>query len=201
MNKPRGESEQTKTLLLQKATELFSKKGYQATTLSEICSCAGVSKGSIYFHFKNKEQLFVEVLEYERANLMERWEAAFAALAQHGTTREIARLMGRYYTDDYKSPLMQASKEFSMQGILDEKLLKRILELSTWHHPIIRRILERGMDRGEVKRQDPERLAIVVASMLDGLGLLYYSVEFDVLSLLHEQAIEIILDGIALEKE
>ncbi len=47
--------------IIQAAIEVFSKKGFQAATISEIAERADVSEGSIYQYFKNKEDLFFSI--------------------------------------------------------------------------------------------------------------------------------------------
>jgi len=47
--------------IIQAAIEVFSKKGFQAATISEIAEKAGVADGSIYQYFKNKEDLFFSI--------------------------------------------------------------------------------------------------------------------------------------------
>ncbi len=48
--------------IIQVATKKFAKNGYQKTSMNEIVSVAGVSKGSLFYHFRNKEELFFQVL-------------------------------------------------------------------------------------------------------------------------------------------
>lgn len=53
----------TREKLVQAAQELMLSKGYPATSVDEICEVAGVSKGSFYHFFRNKEELGLGVLE------------------------------------------------------------------------------------------------------------------------------------------
>jgi TetR/AcrR family transcriptional repressor of nem operon len=46
-----------KQAILEAATQLMLDKGYVATTVDEICAAAGVTKGSFFYYFKNKEDL------------------------------------------------------------------------------------------------------------------------------------------------
>jgi AcrR family transcriptional regulator len=48
--------------ILQVAKKKFSKKGYQKTSMNEIVTAAGVSKGSLFYHYRSKEELFFRVL-------------------------------------------------------------------------------------------------------------------------------------------
>ncbi|MFJ5264798.1 ScbR family autoregulator-binding transcription factor [Streptomyces sp. NPDC088387] len=53
----------TRNNILQAAAKIFEERGYQAATISEILTAAGVTKGALYFHFASKEQLALGVLE------------------------------------------------------------------------------------------------------------------------------------------
>ena len=50
----------TKRKIFQTAVELFAKKGYENTGIEEITAVAGFAKGSLYYHFKSKQDLLDE---------------------------------------------------------------------------------------------------------------------------------------------
>ncbi len=55
--------------ILQTAASLFAEKGYQNVSTEEIARTAGVSKGLVHYHFSNKEELLVKILERGRDSL------------------------------------------------------------------------------------------------------------------------------------
>ena len=61
----------TKARILDAALTIFSRKGYHDTRLDEIVTESQTSKGSIYFHFPNKERLFLALVD-QFADLLER---------------------------------------------------------------------------------------------------------------------------------
>jgi TetR/AcrR family transcriptional regulator, fatty acid metabolism regulator protein len=63
--------ESTKARILDAALTIFSHKGYHDTRLDEIVGESNTSKGSIYFHFPNKERLFLALVD-QFADLLER---------------------------------------------------------------------------------------------------------------------------------
>jgi TetR/AcrR family transcriptional regulator, transcriptional repressor for nem operon len=54
----------TRTSLLDAALKVIRSKGYSATTVDDICAAAGVTKGSFFHHFANKEELAIEATRY-----------------------------------------------------------------------------------------------------------------------------------------
>lgn len=59
----------TKSAIFKAAIKVFSSYGYTGATMDEIVNCAGVSKGSLYYHFKSKEELFNFIID-EGINLI-----------------------------------------------------------------------------------------------------------------------------------
>src|SRR5690606_42045311 len=55
------ERQQKEKLIVQSAIKLFSSRGYHATKMDEVAKKAKMSKGLIYFYFKNKEDLYMAV--------------------------------------------------------------------------------------------------------------------------------------------
>jgi len=81
----RGKSrdpESTKARILDAALTIFSRKGYYDTRLDDIVAAAETSKGSIYFHFPNKERLFLALVDQFSDLLERRVEAAIQAEAR-----------------------------------------------------------------------------------------------------------------------
>ncbi|MCU0492297.1 MAG: TetR family transcriptional regulator [Chloroflexaceae bacterium] len=67
MRRTKEEAAATRTMLLQAALVVFSEKGYAATRLEDVAEQAKVTRGAIYWHFKNKADLYnTLLLEYGR---------------------------------------------------------------------------------------------------------------------------------------
>ena len=69
----RRSAEEIKKEIAYKAESLFSQKGYAATSMEEICEITERSKGSIYYHFKSKEELFLFVVKQHTYDWLEKW--------------------------------------------------------------------------------------------------------------------------------
>lgn len=59
--------EATRQKIIEQTSGLFNTKGYYATTLSDVMRQTGLQKGGIYNHFKSKEELSLEVFQYNLA--------------------------------------------------------------------------------------------------------------------------------------
>src|SRR5690349_12424014 len=56
--------EQTKALILEKASKIFNSKGYRASSISDIMHETGLRKGAIYNHFENKEEIMLSAFSF-----------------------------------------------------------------------------------------------------------------------------------------
>jgi AcrR family transcriptional regulator len=59
----RMDADQRKRQILECAKKLFAQKGYYQTQISDIQQAAGVARGTIYQYFKNKDDIFMTILE------------------------------------------------------------------------------------------------------------------------------------------
>ena len=69
MRRTKEDAAKTRQSLIDAALKLFGQRGYSGTTLRLIAQEAGCSRGPIYWHFANKEELFEEILAYSQVPL------------------------------------------------------------------------------------------------------------------------------------
>jgi len=67
-----SKAEKTKQYIIEKTATLFNTKGYASSSLSDIITATGLSKGSIYGNFENKEQVALDVYHYNALSLKKR---------------------------------------------------------------------------------------------------------------------------------
>lgn len=70
---------QTRTRVLKIAIEHFSKYGYAGTNLEMIGKEAGLTRGPLYYYFKNKKELYLAAVNYELDQALEGYRAIFEA--------------------------------------------------------------------------------------------------------------------------
>ena len=66
-------SKKTKRYIVEKTAEIFNKKGFAGTSLSDLTSATNLTKGSIYGNFKNKEEVAISVFNFNYQNLIKRF--------------------------------------------------------------------------------------------------------------------------------
>ncbi len=57
-----GKAEETRQTIIEKAAVIFNKNGYQRTTMSTLTKALGLTKGAIYGHFADKDELAIRKL-------------------------------------------------------------------------------------------------------------------------------------------
>ncbi len=151
-----AKSEGTISRILDAALDVFARKGYHDTRMDEIVAGSQTSKGSIYFHFPNKEQLFLALVD-QFANLLER--RITEAISEHdrGMVKVQAALetclatFGRYRRQA-KVLLVQASG-------LGNTFEQKRLAINDRFAGLIAGYLQEAVDVGEIAPLDTEVVA------------------------------------------
>ncbi len=63
-----------KDAILQTATMLFARKGYKDTAMGELSKITGAAEGTIFYHFKNKQEIFLTILRSLKADILPEFE-------------------------------------------------------------------------------------------------------------------------------
>jgi AcrR family transcriptional regulator len=157
--------------ILEAAFVEFSRNGYATTTLDRVAERAGVTKGTIYVYFENKEHLFISMVrEVTKAAL----DTVHEMLETHeGTTAD----------------LLRAQFSFIYQHIVEDRRRREVLrmliaeaprfpELADRYHQeilrpcldMLRQAIRRGMDRGEFRNSaiiDLPQIVIAPIALVD----------------------------------
>jgi len=101
----RSKREQRAERILDAAAELMLRWGYNKTTIDDIARYAGVAKGTIYLHWKTREDLFTALMKREYIRLVEDVQQRIANDPEGGTLHGITK---HSMLATMKSPLMKA---------------------------------------------------------------------------------------------
>ncbi len=153
--------------LLAAALDLFVERGYAATRLDDVAARAGVSKGTLYLYFTNKEELFKAVVREnvvpvlgEAEGIVDCFEGNTADLFReivHGWWERI----GNTKLSGITKLMMAESNNFpEVAQFYHEEVISR-------GNAMISRMLERGIERGEFRKIDVNQAkSVVCAPML-----------------------------------
>ena len=83
MNRKEQERLARKKDILEAALVLFAEKDFHEVTVDEIAECVGLSKGTLYLYFKNKEDLFFSIIEEKTDELFHRLQSAIQGNAPY----------------------------------------------------------------------------------------------------------------------
>ncbi|MFD1412285.1 TetR/AcrR family transcriptional regulator [Oceanobacillus jeddahense] len=194
-----NKSEQKKTLIIEKARELFIQKGYNATSFSEIVQHAGISKGSIYYHFNNKENLFVSVLEYDTVEWEKEWQAK---KQNYSTFRESIVGIAYHYLEHFNNPILQVSQEFFMSNPdLDKDHSDKIRQILDAPLRFYEDLFAWGIQEHVIKHSSAQDLAIVFNSVIGGMTVVYNKYDSEKFYQLFDLSIELFFDGLLHDEE
>ncbi len=71
-----SKAEETRKFIIQKSAPVFNMKGYSGTSLSDLIDATGLTKGSIYGNFENKDEVAIAVYNYNAASLGKKLDEA-----------------------------------------------------------------------------------------------------------------------------
>ena len=135
--------------ILDAALDEFSARGFAAARLDDVAKRAGVAKGTIYLHFKDKESLFQELIRSKMVPVVGTLEATFAAdLPLHMVVdKAIDVFVHEVYGSHRKDLIRLIISEGPRFPVLAEfyyrQVLSRILKS-------VRGLLRRALERGEL---------------------------------------------------
>ena len=156
------------TTIAQAAKEVFAESGYQRATLEEIAQRAGMSKATIYIYYKNKDDLFLQVVEelvnsamaitsQEAATAKPPIEKLYAIVRSKMEFYEHERDFFRIYLNEKhglevapKDPHKRALREMYLQGI-----------------QTLSKVIQEGIDAGVLRPLDSRRLAFFLQEMMN----------------------------------
>lgn len=148
----RSDQQSTRERILEAALDIFSSKGYHDARLDDIVEAARISKGSIYFHFPNKERLFLALVD-QFADLIERRATeAIERQPRAGIDRVRAAIMAVIETfGKYRRP----AKILLVQAVgLGAPFEKKRLEVTDRFAALIKRHLDEAVAVGEIETVD-----------------------------------------------
>jgi AcrR family transcriptional regulator len=165
-------SEATRARLLRAARDLFAKRGYADVGTEEIVRRARVTRGALYHHFADKQDLFRAVHEQLERELTERIAAQLAAGAGDGVQGDPIELLvqaTRTFLDACIDPATSRITLLEAPSVLGWREWREIDERYGLGLTIV--ALEGAMEAGSLRRQPVRPLAQLLVAALGEAGI------------------------------
>jgi len=157
--------------ILQAAWKCFARKGFHATSMADVIGEAGLSAGAVYLYFRSKDDIIVGVTGEVFGGIEERLVAFLTQQRPPSPAEIIDFLVEQPVIARAQAPadlfplLMSVWSEASRNPTVNEVAHKVLDELRT----VLGQALRRWVDAGNSLPVDPDRLAPVMMSLVQGM--------------------------------
>jgi TetR/AcrR family transcriptional regulator, transcriptional repressor of bet genes len=157
--------------ILQATEMLVAERGWQHATFAEICKAAGVSNRVLTYHFRDKDDILLALLEYTVTRLR---GAVVAAIPTERTAAETltAAVSTAIRLHESNKHILRLGLYFFGQAPLRPEIAERLRVLFLGSTARIAEILDRGIARGDVAAVDSEAAALAIQMTLLGAVML-----------------------------
>ncbi len=140
--------------LVAAALEVFVERGYEGTTLADVARRAGVTKGTIYLYFENKEALFKAVVRQTIVPVIAQGEALARSFT--GSARDLLEQLVREYWRLVGETALAGIPKLMMAEAATFPELTRFYydEVVARGHRLMAGVIERGVKNGEFRPVD-----------------------------------------------
>jgi TetR/AcrR family transcriptional repressor of nem operon len=165
-----SKKETTNKHIIEKAAELFNRKGYAGTSMSDIMKATGLEKGGIYGHFKSKKEIALAAFEYNIEHVFKSFDVD--SLSNKPAIEKlhiIFRHIDKKYDQPHISggcPLLNTATE---ADDTDTELLLRVKKYLNKYKKVLSDIVRSGVRKKEIRAGvDPEEFAVACIAILEG---------------------------------
>jgi AcrR family transcriptional regulator len=181
--------------ILLEAKRLFIEQGYHALSMRSIAEAVGVSKAALYYHFRDKEELFLAVLE----RYLDQIEVILDRVRAENTTsrKQICALVEAILSQpaEQRAVIRLASQEMAQLNAEARQAFN-----ATYHAKFIDKvegILKAGVESGELKPIDPSLATWTLLGMMYPYFYPTHSHDMPSSADVSDQLLAIFLDGIS----
>jgi TetR/AcrR family acrAB operon transcriptional repressor len=155
----------TRRKIIESAQRLFTRRGYERTSLSDIAKYAGVTRGAIYWHFENKEELLVNLMDFIDKEMFSVDLLHEAADPDEQDPLSKLKACIRTMVDEesnrfFSSSLMSMIISIMTGSTGNEEVRARVLEFIKSRHDLMSKIFRNCISKGQL----PSNLAIDAAA-------------------------------------
>lgn len=161
------EAAERKNEILDAAEQLFETKGFDATSTTDILNEVGIARGTLYYHFRSKEDILDALIERITRTLTARASEIAGNKDLPGLQRLTLMLISLNMENDLGQEIMQQVHK-PQNALMHQKMQERLL---AGVNPIVTSLIEEGMAQGICQTEYPAETA--------EMTLLYSTTAFD----------------------
>ena len=158
--------------ILAAATQLFSRNGYKETSMSELSKITGAAGGTIFHHFKNKEDLFLNILKDVQETILSAFEE-HKETTKYGNGMEMMEGVISFYlhlAGVIEDQFLLLHRHYPYQMAETNTVCRSYLELIyNGLLDIFEESISIGIEDGSIKTESPRNTAMLLFAMVDGV--------------------------------
>lgn len=170
MDNELSKAERTRQFIVETTAGIFNTKGYAGTSLSDLTQATGLTKGSIYGNFENKEEVALAAFDYNYASISNIILARISkAENYHDKLMVYAQVYDQFTRDTFPKggcPILNTAVEADdTEGLLKDKAAKAVLK---WKKNI-QDLIQAGIAAGEFKPDiNQPQMALSIIALIEG---------------------------------
>ena len=165
-----SKAERTRQYIIEKTAPVFNTKGFAGTSLNDLTEATGLTKGSIYGNFENKDEVALAAFDYNFEKV-----TAYMKRKILASENAVERLLvyPQVYRDFLKIPFLQPGCPILNTSTEADDTHPRLREraaaaLAFWKKSIENQV-KRGIERREIKKDTrPAEVAVIIMSLIEG---------------------------------
>jgi AcrR family transcriptional regulator len=169
----RNRQENVKEKIVEVGIKLFLEKGFVGTSTKEVTEAAGVAKGTLYWYFKSKDQILVEILDkFDREMYQVAFEKARSCgLDFVGSFKVLYRFITEFAREK-KDLLLVSSTVMGEIAGTGSNAERKMRDIQRGAHDSVKELLDRGRKEGVIREDlDTDIHAHIIMANLIGMHL------------------------------
>jgi TetR/AcrR family transcriptional repressor of nem operon len=165
-----SKAERTRQFIIEQTAPVFNTKGFAGTSLSDLTNATGLTKGSIYGNFENKDEVALAAFDYNFGQVV---SFLRQCILEHSSSIERLLVYPGKYKNFLKIPFLQSGcpilNTATEADDTHPQLKKKVADaLNTWKKSLVAEV-KRGIQRGEIKPDtDATQIAQLMICIIEG---------------------------------
>jgi AcrR family transcriptional regulator len=169
---PRALKQKRRVEIMEATLRCFNRSGYRRTTMDDVVTESGLSKGTIYWHFKDKKNLFLETFDWLINQIGNEITHSLFQESLSPSERLEASLQSIILASESEMEFSTFPLQFLLEMVEDEDFMAHYKELIKAFAEEVQKLIDEGIRSGEFRQVDTEEVAWSLMAAYDGI-LLY----------------------------